>query len=473
MNSEPPVVRVEALGKTFRGYSRPLDRLRQWLQPMLRLFGAPPCRDFHEFRALHEVSLQVRRGETLGIIGRNGSGKSTLLQLICGTLHPSAGRVEVQGRVAALLELGAGFDPELSGRDNVYFSAGLYGLEHAQITDRLASIEAFAGIGDFIERPIKTYSSGMLVRLAFAVIVHVDADILVIDEALAVGDAYFSQKCMRFLRGFMQSGTLIFVSHDTGAIKALCDRVAWLDRGEIKLEGGAKDVCEAYLESEFPQARSIHPNLPGTGFDFAASEVRDQRDAFINRSNLRNDLRVFPFDPHVHGIGECGASIAHVGLFDDAGRQLSWVVGGETVCLRVRVRCHVRLSSPVIGFMVKDRVAQPLFGDNTYLSYLDTPVTARAGDWLQAEFSFDMPRLPLGDYAVIIAVADGDQEHNVQHHWIHDALRFRSVCSSVTGGMVGLPMRRIHLQCHLQEFAQSEPSVDENVAPADVGFDRA
>ncbi len=470
MNSEAPVVVVENLGKTFRGYARPLDRLHQFLQPIARLLGRPPRNRFHEFRALHGITLQVRRGETLGIIGRNGSGKSTLLQLICGTLYPTAGRVDVQGRVAALLELGAGFNPEMSGRDNVYFSAGLYGLEHAQIAKRLPSIEAFADIGEFIDRPVKTYSSGMLVRLAFAVIVHVDADLLVIDEALAVGDAYFAQKCMRFLRDFMRSGTLIFVSHDTGAVKALCNRVVWLDRGEIRLEGGAKEVCEAYLESEFPQ-RSMRPPSAEADFGLATEIVRDQRDAFINASNLRNDLQVFPFDPHARGIGECGARIAHVGLFDDDGRQLGWVVGGETVCLRIRVRCHVALTSPVIGFMVKDRVAQPLFGDNTYLSYVDSPLAAQAGDWLQADFVFDMPRLPLGDYAVIVAVADGDQQHNVQHHWIHDALRFRSECSSVTGSMVGIPMRRIRLQRMAPDEIRdggNESAEDETVERAEV-----
>ncbi len=446
MSSEPVVIRVSALGKTYRRFARPRDRLLDALRPLLWRFGIRRANCAQELPALQPLSFDVRRGETLGIIGRNGSGKSTLLQLICGTLYPTSGQVDVVGRVAALLELGAGFDPELSGRDNACFSAVLYGLDRDEIVRRLPQVEAFAGIGEYFDRPLTTYSSGMLVRLAFAVIAHVDADILVIDEALAVGDDAFSQKCMRFLRQFMRSGTLLFVSHDTATIKALCSRVIWLDRGQCRGDGDAKSICEAYLESEFPRSATRPAGRGEATGAVARLPLRDQRDAFINASNLRNDLRVFPFDPDAHGIGQFGASIVDVGLFDAHGDPLGWIVGGETVCLRIRVRCDVALASPVIGFMVKDRVAQPLFGDNTYLSHRDHDCAAEAGDLLQASFTFDMPRLPRGDYAIIVAVADGDQHDNVHQHWIHDAVRFRSECSSVTGGMVGLPMRRIALE---------------------------
>lgn len=195
------------------------------------------------------MSFHVQKGETIGIIGRNGSGKSTLLQIICGTLTPSGGRVAINGRVAALLELGAGFNPEFTGRENVYMNAALLGLSKAQIEERLDAIFAFADIGGFVDQPVKTYSSGMYVRLAFAVIAHVDADVLVIDEALAVGDAFFTQKCMRFLRAFMERGTVLFVSHDTNAVVNLCTRVVWLDKGRVREIGPAKDVCDSYLEA--------------------------------------------------------------------------------------------------------------------------------------------------------------------------------------------------------------------------------
>ncbi|WP_373190642.1 ABC transporter ATP-binding protein, partial [Halomonas sp.] len=203
MSAEAPprVIRLADVAKHYQIYAQPRDRLKQFIMPRLqRLLGKPMRRYGREFRALDGISFEVAKGETVGIIGRNGSGKSTLLQMICGTLTPTHGEIHTQGRIAALLELGAGFDPEFSGRENVYMNASVLGLSKPQIDARLADILAFADIGEFIDQPVKTYSSGMYVRLAFAVIAHVDADILVIDEALAVGDAFFVQKCMRFLR---------------------------------------------------------------------------------------------------------------------------------------------------------------------------------------------------------------------------------------------------------------------------------
>jgi lipopolysaccharide transport system ATP-binding protein len=234
MSSDHSAIGVSNLSKCYHIYDRPPDRLKQFIVPRLqRLVGRPPKAFYSEFWALKDVSFEVKRGETIGIIGRNGSGKSTLLQLICGTLYPTAGSVETNGRVAALLELGSGFNPEFTGRENVYMNGSVLGLTRGEIDDRFEDIAAFADIGEFIEHPIKTYSTGMYTRLAFAVIAHVRAEILVIDEALAVGDAFFVQKCMRFLRKFQETGTVLFVSHDTGAVTNLCDRAVWLDHGKV------------------------------------------------------------------------------------------------------------------------------------------------------------------------------------------------------------------------------------------------
>ncbi len=199
MSTADTAIKVSNLSKCYQIYEAPSDRLKQFVVPRLqRLIGRLPKQYFREFWALKDVSFEVKKGETVGIIGRNGSGKSTLLQLICGTLSPSAGNLEVNGRVAALLELGSGFNVEFTGRENIYMNASILGLSQKEIDDRFDEIVAFADIGQFIEQPVKTYSSGMMVRLAFAVIAHVEADILVVDEALAVGDAFFTQKCMRF-----------------------------------------------------------------------------------------------------------------------------------------------------------------------------------------------------------------------------------------------------------------------------------
>src|SRR5262245_6270990 len=220
------VIGAHGVGKAYNIYRRPEDRLKQMFFRRRRYY--------EEYWALRDVSLDVRRGETLGIVGRNGSGKSTFLQIACGTLEPTSGHIETRGRIAALLELGAGFNPEFTGRENVYLSASILGLTPAQVYERYPAIVDFAGIGDFLEQPIKTYSSGMQARLAFAVAAHVDADILIVDEVLAVGDAAFAQKCMRFIRRFKDRGTLLFVSHDVSAVVGLCDRAVWLDGGMVR-----------------------------------------------------------------------------------------------------------------------------------------------------------------------------------------------------------------------------------------------
>ncbi|WP_338063194.1 ABC transporter ATP-binding protein [endosymbiont of Riftia pachyptila] len=249
MSSNDFVIRANNLSKCYQIYDAPHDRLKQFTLPrMQKLVGIKQEQYFKEFWALKDVSFEIKRGETVGIIGRNGSGKSTLLQLICGTLTPSNGTVEINGRVAALLELGSGFNPEYSGRDNIYMYASVLGLSTEEVDKRYEKIVAFADIGDFIEQAIKTYSSGMTMRLAFAVIAHVDADILVIDEALAVGDAIFTQKCMRFLRRFMEFGTVLFVSHDVNAINNMCQQSIWLSDGEIRMFADAEKVSKEYTQ---------------------------------------------------------------------------------------------------------------------------------------------------------------------------------------------------------------------------------
>jgi lipopolysaccharide transport system ATP-binding protein len=448
MSSRDAVIRVQSLSKCYQIYEHSSDRLKQFLLPRLqRLVGRTPATHYREFWALHDLNFEVRRGETVGIIGRNGSGKSTLLQIICGTLHPSVGQVEVQGRVAALLELGSGFNPEFTGRENVYLNAGVLGLTPRQTAQRFADIEGFADIGQFIDQPVKTYSSGMMVRLAFAVIAHVDADILVIDEALAVGDAFFTQKCMRFLRAFMQTGTVLFVSHDTASVQNLCSRALWLEQGQIAQEGNPKTVSEHYLEAfyEAQQGKSTTTRLKPAPGPVALAPLKDQRLDFINASNLRNDLQLFQFDPLASGFGAGGASITSVQFTNADGEPLSWVVGGELVTLRITVLCHQALDSPIVGFTVKDRLGQGLFGDNTSVTYLGNPQATPVGQELCAQFTFEMPRLAPGDYSVLAAIADGTQQEHVQHHWIHDALLFKSASSSVATGLIGIPMRNIEM----------------------------
>jgi lipopolysaccharide transport system ATP-binding protein len=431
-------------------YDRPQDRLKQSIVPRLqRLIGKRPHTYHREFWALREVSFEIRKGETVGIIGRNGAGKSTLLQILCGTLHPTSGSVTVSGRTAALLELGSGFNPEFSGRENVYLYASVLGLSRKEVEDRFDDIAAFADIGDFIDQPIKTYSTGMAVRLAFAVIAHVDADILIIDEALAVGDAFFVQKCMRFLRRFMETGTILFVSHDTGSVVNLCQRAMWLQDGAIRALGAPKEIAEAYLadlyETQQGPSAMRAAKLPSRA-STPAAKLQDQRLAYLNHSKFRNDIELFAFDPSSPSFGTGRATILDVQLQDSAGQRLGWCVGGEDVALSVRGEAHADISSPIIGFLVKDRLGQPLFGDNSYLTYMSNPVSVRAREQFEALFKFRMPILPTGDYSICVAVAEGTQVEHLQHHWIHDAILFKSHSSSVCTGLVGIPMQHVRLR---------------------------
>jgi lipopolysaccharide transport system ATP-binding protein len=465
MCSDDFSIRVDGLGKRYEIYAQPADRLKQMILPRLgRAVGKDGLAYFNEFWALRGVSFEVRRGETMGIIGRNGSGKSTLLQMVCGTLHPTEGTVAVAGRIAALLELGAGFNPEFTGKENVYLSGLLYGIPEGELRKRYQSIVDFADIGDFINQPVKTYSSGMYVRLAFAIAAHVDADTLVIDEALSVGDVRFTQKCMRYLREFQRRGTLLFVSHDTGAVTSLCSRAIWLDKGRMVMDGSARDVVERYLAEQHAADRaslgeSVRVQVPVPASDTVAGpqglpavmplDVVDSRKSVLNGEPTRNLVEIFEFDPtQINSeFGTGAARIIDVQLLNGSGEMHRLTAGGEVADLMIEAEVFSEsLDVPIFGFYVKDRLGQRLFGDNTYLSYRDQVVSARVGDRLRAHFRFRMPVLPSGDYSVDVALASGTQENHTQQHWIHDAITFKASESTMRHGLVGIPMHAIEIE---------------------------
>lgn len=478
-------IRANGLGKRFQIYPSPRDRLKQFVLPRVqRVLRAKQHSYFYEFSALDNVSFEIRRGETFGIIGRNGSGKSTLLQILCGTLSPSDGTVEVNGRIAALLELGAGFNPEFTGRENVVMNARVLGLTQEEIEERYDSIVEFADIGQFIDRPVKTYSSGMYVRLAFAVIAHVDADILVIDEALSVGDAYFVQKCMRFLRSFIERGTLLFVSHDTGAVLNLCSRAILLEQGRVVTSGAPKVVVQRYLAAlvesnqgaielrnedqsdiEVREVR-VDPTQASLADEHSVGEDRaDVRQELIDKSNLCNTIEVFEFNVKSASFGTGSAQIVSVMLLDSrTSLPLPWTAGGEIVRLRIRVRAVDTLPMPIVGFQVMDRLGQTIFADNTYLTHSLLDRSAESGDEIEATFEFRMPVLPTGDYSIGVAIADGTQNSHVQHHWIHDALIIRAHAAVTTLGLVGIPMRCIELVTHRSTGGKRSTAIAHDVA---------
>ena len=431
-------IEVNGLGKCYQIYDKPSDRLKQMLVRGRKQY-------YKEFWALKDVSFKIKKGETVGIIGRNGSGKSTLLQMICGTLNPTGGEIKLNGRVAALLELGAGFNPEFSGVENIYMAASLYGLSKEEVDQRFDAIATFADIGDHIHQPVKTYSSGMYVRLAFAVIAHVDADILVVDEALAVGDAVFTQKCMRFIRKFKENGTLLFVSHDMGSVLNLCEHAVWLHSGQTRQTGPAKDISEAYLhytlQEVYGQAAQLQAIEQKTNH-IATAELPlpdDLPTALDYQTQLTVQNNLSEANGWKSGCGEIlSVRLTVLGGNADDGDVLK---GGEMVKMTVEALAHEEMARPILGFLVRDRLGQDLLGENTLPFTDQQPLPLQAGDRFAAEFTFRLPMLPNGDYSVMTSLADGDLSNHVQHHWLHDSLFLHVASSKVRYGLVGVEFK--------------------------------
>jgi lipopolysaccharide transport system ATP-binding protein len=328
------VVDVQDLGKTYQIYDSPRARFKQFFIPRLRrLLGLSPACYYREFDALRNVGFRVKRGETVGIIGRNGSGKSTLLQIICGTLAPTSGYAKTCGRVAALLELGSGFNPEFTGRENVYLNGSILGLTQDEIDERYSAIERFADIGSFIDQPIKTYSSGMVVRLAFATAIHVDPDLLVVDEALAVGDTAFQQKCLNRIRQMQRSGvSILLVTHSTNTLVEYCDRGIFLKHGRLIMDGVCRDVVKAYAD-----------DLVGDegGITVARAEA-------TQKPTPAGDLPVEQDD----SADVRPMAIESLWTTDAEGQPVASARYGDDIHLRVRIRVNARLECPCFGIQL-------------------------------------------------------------------------------------------------------------------------
>lgn len=445
MSSNEIAIGVSNLSKRFEIYDTPRDRLKQFVLPRLqRSLGRPVRQYFDEFWALKDVSFEVKKGETVGIIGRNGGGKSTLLQIICGTLNPTGGRVRTNGRVAALLELGSGFNPEFTGRENVYLNATVLGLSREEVDARFDAIVAFADIGDFINQPVKTYSSGMYVRLAFAVIAHVDAEILIIDEALAVGDVFFQQKCMRYLRSLQnRGGTVVFVSHDTGAVVSLCDRAILLARGRAPQIGNTEEICRHYIEDVYAErdiAASSSATLP------AVEQTSLPATWIEGAPQSENLIRITPFRPHAQSFGKGGMSILDTWFEDSAAARVAMVEGGTPVSLCIKARAQQLISYPAFGFMLKDRLGQFVFAEGSDQAFRDRLPPLAAGDTVVVRFSFKMPILIQGEYSMNVAVAEGAGHDHVQHHWINDVIALHSLKSHLVHGICGVQALSIEMQ---------------------------
>jgi lipopolysaccharide transport system ATP-binding protein len=445
---------IQGLSKTYTKTVSGSDAKTNW-KKMLGILTAKrknqAKESLEEFHALRDVSFNLRKGESLGIIGLNGSGKSTLLQIIAGTLEPTSGTVKTNGRIAALLELGSGFNPDFTGKENIYLNATILGLSQSEIDAKYDDIVAFADIGDFIHQPVRTYSSGMSLRVAFAVIAHIEPEILIIDEALAVGDAKFIQKCMRFIRDFQKKGALVLVSHDIGAIQSLCNHCIWLHEAKIRKNGSPKEVTEGYLDlilgsgtnNKSETIQSELPEIPSKPQSYAST----------NPPSSSKAREVFRFNPDASGFGAGNAKIINVELLDSmTDHVVSYLDGQREVTIKIEVKAEHDLTEAIIGFIVRDRLGQSLFSDNTFRAYRENPVHVLKGQSLMAEFSFLMPILPRGDYSMTVAIAEGNDKSNSQHHWIHDAMIIRSENDTPTG-LVGVNMEKTFLRALNNEIS--------------------
>ena len=412
--SSKPLIEAENLGKVFHIYDRPDLRLRQFL------FGWR-ARYYREFWALRGVSFQVGSGETVGFMGRNGAGKSTLLQLVCGTLTPSEGQVTVRGRISALLELGSGFNPEFSGHDNVYLYGSLLGLSEPEIDARYDRILTFADIGQFIDLPVKTYSSGMLVRLAFSVAINIDPEILVVDEALAVGDARFTARCMTQLRKLQDRGiAILFVGHDLEAFARLCNRAYVLHDGHVVHEGDPRDSVSWYLafaSTDFDQSRM-------DTFDAAAAvaspDVSAPAETAPDPALSRDELPEFK----LFRYGDGTARIVSCTIRDEHGRRTTSVEIGRRITVEIVCEFYEDRLHHLVGFYIKDRLNLNVIGINTHQERVQLP-PVHSGDRYAYVFEFPADIRP-GYYSICPSIAYSQLEHKWMDY-VENAELFRIV----------------------------------------------
>jgi lipopolysaccharide transport system ATP-binding protein len=393
------VIAVQNVSKRYYLYQHPFDRVRDSF--------ALGNKQSTEFWALRNINLRVEKGEVFAIVGPNGSGKSTLLQIISGILQPTSGRVLCSGRVAALLELGAGFNPEFSGRDNVYLNGEIMGLSRKEMDQAFPRIEAFAEIGKFIDRPVKEYSTGMYVRLAFSTAIHVDPEILVVDEALAVGDAIFASRCIQKFEELRQRKvTVLLVSHDLGLVKRLSDRAAFMLQGRVVMQGSPKDAVNQYVGFVLDRERGDRTDVGSTAEIAAKSSFR-------------------------HGDG--ASHIVDARMLNKSGQSCRAFKPGESVVIRVRASFRQAVSNPVVGILIRNRIGMDVFGTNTRLERIELG-EFDAGEEVEVDFEIDC-LLARQEYTLTVAT---QYWNGLSQDWLDDVLDFRVVDTKDVAGVLSL-----------------------------------
>ncbi|HTR38556.1 MAG TPA: ABC transporter ATP-binding protein [Bryobacteraceae bacterium] len=419
-----PIIEFRGVSKSYPIYSSPSARLKELLC-LNRI-------SFHrDFAALQDVSFEIFPGETFCIVGENGSGKSTLLQIVAGILYPTHGEVSVNGRVAALLELGTGFNPEFTGRQNVYLNAAILGLSRKEIDARFSLIEEFAEIGEFIDQPVKTYSSGMAIRLAFAVAIHVDPEILLVDEALAVGDIYFRQRCLRKVHELRAAGvTILFVSHAVSEVKAIGDRALWLDSGRARELGGTDAVVTKYMAAMAEK-------------DNVYLQAAHQKEQSIEHAPVLAP-EIADSIPNIdHRFGDGRAEVIGIAVLDPAGSPVYVLEPSSSIVVRISVRAHENITLPIVGFMMRNHIGLDFAGTNTAREGYDLPPMS-AGDVYTVDFHLQIPELYPSAFSFSPAIADGTLHAYRTCDWIDNAIVLQM--SPTEGQIYG----HVHLPCRVE-----------------------
>ncbi len=423
--SEEIAIRVSHLDKVYKLYNKPMDRLRE----SLGLAGKKKLSKDHY--ALRDVSFEVKKGETVGIIGTNGSGKSTILKIITGVLSPTAGELQIQGRISALLELGAGFNQEFTGIENIYLNGTMIGFSKAEIDAKLQDILDFADIGDFVYQKTKTYSSGMFVRLAFAVAINIDPEILIVDEALSVGDVFFQNKCYHKFEEFKAQGkTILFVSHDLSSIAKYCDRVVLLEHGKKLGEGGTKEMIDMYKKVLVHQ------------LDDSAMEIAAKNDSEGESAGPSNALDAgkkkglwkesMTLNPSADIYGSGLAEIVDFCIVDNSGRITNTIIKGDNFTVRMKVRFFDHVSEPIVAVSYKNRLGVEITGTNTMFEKISTGEPGR-GDELTVSFSQKMS-LQGGEYLISFGCTGYRDGEFTVYHRMYDILNIQVISSKDTTG---------------------------------------
>lgn len=414
---EEIAIKIQDVSKLYKLYNKPSDRFKEAL-------GISKKKRYKEHYALHNVSFEVKKGETVGIIGTNGSGKSTILKIITGVLNATQGQVEIHGRISALLELGAGFNQEYTGLENVYLNGTMIGFSREEIDAKLDEILAFADIGDFIHQPVKTYSSGMFVRLAFAVAINIDPEILIVDEALSVGDVFFQAKSYKKFEEFKKQGkTVLFVSHDLGSINKYCDRVVLLNNGKKVAEGDSKEIIDIYKKI------LTNPDME----EIVIDEKTESAPSDGAQTQWKNGMLM---NPNKQEYGDRTAIIEDFGIFDERGGISNSIHKLENFTIRMKVRFAQTIQEPILAFTIRDLKGTELCGTNTRIEGVDFG-TVHAGETIDFCFTQEM-RLQNGQYLLQLGCTSFGADELVVHHRLYDICCIQVIANKTTVGYFDL-----------------------------------